>query len=115
MTRYDIFCTLVEAKKPMSLSQIAHRLHIPRQNVAYHIPALEDAGIIIRDGDEYFCQPAFVTEPLLDAIREKIVEIFQMMLDTRIYTDDVSPDDKEQIAKNCLHAMIFIVMSELNS
>ncbi|MFA6927591.1 MAG: helix-turn-helix domain-containing protein [Bacteroidales bacterium] len=113
--RYDIFCTLVSAKKPMTLSQIARRMKVPRQNVAYHIPALEDSGIVIRDGDDYFCQPIFVTEPLLEATRDKITEIFQMMLDTKIYTDDIQIEDQDQVAKNCLQAMIFIVMSELDS
>ncbi len=112
--RYDVFCTLVDAKEPMTLSQIARRMRLPRQNIAYHIPTLVDAGIVIRDGDEYFCQPIFVTAPLLDATREKIAEIFRMMLDTKIYGDDIELADQEQIAKNCLQAMIFIVMSELN-
>jgi len=114
-TRYDVFCTLVKAKKPMSLSQIARKMKIPRQNVAYHMPFLEDAGLVIRDGSEYFCQPVFVNDKIIDASVEKMTEILRVMLDTGIYADTESEDDKEQIAKNCLQAMIFLVASELTN
>jgi len=111
--RYDIFCTLVRAKKPMTLSRIAKKMKIPRQNVAYHMPILEDSGLVIRDGDEYFCQPVFINDTVIEASVEKMTEILRVMLDTGIYADTESEDDKEQIAKNCLKAMIFLVASEL--
>ncbi len=112
-TRYDVFCTLVKAKKPMSLSQIARKMKIPRQNVAYHMPFLEDAGLVIRDGSEYFCQPVFVNDKIIDASVEKMTDILQIMLDAGIYTDAETDEDRERIAKNCLQAMIFIVANEL--
>ncbi len=112
-TRHDVFCTLVRTKKPMSLSQIAKKMKVPRQNVAYHMPFLEDAGLVIRDGDDYFCQPVFIDDDIIDASVEKMTEILRIMLGIGIYTDAESDEDKEQIAKNCLQAMIFIVANEL--
>ena len=88
-------------------------MKIPRQNVAYHMPILEDSGLVIRDGDEYFCQPVFINDTVIEASVEKMTEILRVMLDTGIYADTESEDDKEQIAKNCLQAMIFLVASEL--
>jgi len=111
--RFDIFCTLVRAKKPLSISQISKKMKIPRQNVAYHMPFLEDSGLIVRDGDEYFCEPVFITQDIIDLSIEKMTDIFKAMLNVGIYADDASDDDKEQIAKNCLQAMIFIVANEL--
>jgi len=112
-TRYSIFCTLVRLGKPATLSQIAKKMKVPRQNVAYHMPFLEDSGLIIRDGDEYFCQPVFINNAIIDASIEKMTEILKIMLDAGIYVDSESDEDRERIAKNCLQAMIFLVANEL--
>lgn len=116
-TRFDIFCTLVKARKPMTASAIAKKMKQPRQLVAYHLPALEDTGLIVHDGNEYFCQPAFIDEELLDFAVDKMREIFTKMLETGIYAgsedDPTGDDDKETIATNCLQALIYIVAGEL--
>ena len=78
--RYDIFCTLVRAKKPMTLSRIAKKMKIPRQNVAYHMPILEDSGLVIRDGDEYFCQPVFINDTVIEASVEKMTRSSVMLI-----------------------------------
>lgn len=118
-TRFDIFCTLVKARKPMTASAIAKKMKQPRQLVAYHLPALEDTGLIVHDGNEYFCQPIFVNEDLIDFAVEKMQEVFSMMLDAGIYAgseeDSVADEDRETIAMNCLQALIYIVASELSS
>ena len=105
-TRYDVFCTLVKAKKPMSLSQIARKMKIPRQNVAYHMPFLEDAGLVIRDGSEYFCQPVFVNDKIRCQHREDDRHL--RSCSTPDLTDAETDEDRERIAKNCLQVMIFI-------
>lgn len=118
-TRFDIFCTLVKARKPMTASAIAKKMKQPRQLVAYHLPALEDTGLIVHDGNEYFCQPIFVNEDLIDFAVEKMQEVFSMMLDAGIYAgseeDSVADEDRETIATNCLQALIYIVASELSA
>lgn len=118
-TRFDIFCTLVKARKPMTASAIAKKMKQPRQLVAYHLPALEDTGLIVHDGNDYFCQPAFIDEELLDFAVDKMREIFTKMLDAGIYAgseeDSVADEDRETIATNCLQALIYIVASELSA
>jgi len=118
-TRFDIFCTLVKARKPMTASAIAKKMKQPRQLVAYHLPALEDTGLIVHDGNDYFCQPIFVNEDLIDFAVEKMQEVFSMMLDSGIYAgseeDSVADEDRETIATNCLQALIYIVASELSA
>ena len=118
-TRFDIFCTLVKARKPMTASAIAKKMKHPRQLVAYHLPALEDTGLIVHDGDDYFCQPIFVNEDLIDFAVEKMQEVFSMMLDAGSYAgsedDSVADEDRETIATNCLQALIYIVASELSA
>lgn len=118
-TRFDIFCTLVKARKPMTASAIAKKMKQPRQLVAYHLPALEDTGLIVHDGNDYFCQPIFVNEDLIDFAVDKMREIFTKMLETGIYAgseeDSVADEDRETIATNCLQALIYIVASELSA
>ena len=116
-TRFDIFCTLVSSRKPMTASAIAKKMKQPRQLIAYHLPALEDTGLIVHDGNDYFCQPIFINEDLMTFAVDKMQEIFAKMIETGIYTgtDEEVPgdDDKEVIATNCLQALIYIVAGEL--
>ena len=45
-TRFRIFKLLVAAKREMTLSSIARKLHLDQQRVAYHLPFLVESGLI---------------------------------------------------------------------
>jgi len=119
--RFDIFEILVNSKKPMSISQIARKLKLPRQNVAYHMPFLVSSGLVIQDGTEYFCQPLFIDDSLIESVAAHVSRIMAELLESGIYCDALDttgaectdPLDKKTVAENCLKALVSMVVTEL--
>jgi DNA-binding transcriptional ArsR family regulator len=111
-TRFRIFKLLVDSKKEMSLSQIAKKLRVPQQNVAYHLPILERGGLIIRDGTVYFCQPIFIDDEINGFCSNRLGDIIEMFSKkgNTLFADVEDEDERNDIVANCLHALILLVI-----
>ena len=105
-TRYEIFKLLVSAKKELTLSTIAKRLKLDQQRVAYHLPFLTEAGLIIREGNVYFPQPIFLDADLHELCAEKLSEIvegFSESENTIVVSDE---QDRDEVVAACLEALV---------
>ena len=110
--RFQIFKLLVESREPMGLSAMAKRLHVPQQKIAYHLPILEHAGLVIRDETTYFCQPVFLDKDLLNFCAQKLSEIVKRFStnDNEIIVGEEMME-KEEVVLNCLYALITLTLS----
>jgi len=110
--RFRIFQLLVDEAQPMGLSEIARKLHVPQQKVAYHLPFLEHSGLIIRDGTTYFCQPVFLDDDLHDFVAEKIAEVIDQFSnnDNEIIVGEEMMD-KDEVVLNCIYALVLLNLS----
>jgi DNA-binding transcriptional ArsR family regulator len=114
-TRMEVFKTLVGSKKMMTLSEISKAMKIPQQKIAYHLPFLEDSGLIIREENVYYCQPIFIDENLLEICLQKITEVTEKIIESSIYFgEDVNKDDAETIVKNCIKTLFLMAMEEID-
>lgn len=60
---FAIMFTLINAEKPMTLSEVAKELDIPANLVFYHIKILKKRHLILETGDkQYTCQPIFLED-----------------------------------------------------
>jgi len=105
-TRFKILKVLVNAKKPLSLSAIAKKMRLVPQKVAYHLGFLEEDGLIIKDGYQYFCQPLLIDEELREFCAEKlseIIEAFSLLGSQVVVANGQNP---ENVIVNILHALV---------
>jgi predicted transcriptional regulator len=109
-TRSKILRTIIDAKKPLSLSVIAKRMRLVPQKVAYHLEFLEEGGLIIREGNEYFCQPILIDIELRSFCAEKIVEIIESFSKHDGSVVVVNGQSKDDVILNTLYALIDIVL-----
>lgn len=109
-TRSKILRTIIDAKKPLSLSDIARRMRTTAQKVDYHLDFLCDSGIVIRDGYKFFCQPILIDPDLREFCAEKVAEIIEAfsVQDNRIVV--VNGQEPEDVILNTLHVLIEIVL-----
>ena len=110
--RLRIFKLLVNSKREMSLSYIAKKLKLPQQNVAYHLPILEQGGVILRDGTNYFVQPIFLDDEINGFCSNRLSEIIEMFSKkgNTIFADVEDDDERSEIIVNCLHALILLAI-----
>ena len=110
--RFRIFQLLVDAARPMGLSEIAKKLHVPQQKVAYHLPFLEHSGLIIRDGTTYFCQPIFLDDDLHEFCANRIAEIIDQFSsnDLEVIVGEEMMD-KDEVILNCIYALVLLNLS----
>jgi len=111
-TRYDIFKLLVSAKKELTLSMIAKRLHLDQQRVAYHLPFLVEIGLIIREGNVYFPQPIFLDEELHKLCAEKLGEIVEGFSDSESTIIVGEDQDREEVVTACLSALVKLTIPD---
>jgi len=109
-TRSAILRTIVNAQKPMSLADIAKRMKIPAQKIAYHLDFLCDSGLIIKDGYEYFCQPILINPDLKAFCARKMAEIIEAFSAQDSSVIVVNGQDPEEVILNTLHILVQIVM-----
>jgi len=107
-TRYKILRTIIDAKKPLSLSAIAKKMKIPSQKISYHLDFLCEDGIIIRDGYTYFPQSALVDPELREFCAEKISEIIAAFSEQDNRVAVVNGQDPEDVIINLLYALVQI-------
>lgn len=109
---FRVFKLLVDSQREMSLSHIAGKLRVPQQNVAYHLQKLERAGVIIKDGTSYFCQPLFLDEEINGFCSNRLSEIIEMFSKkgNTIFADVEDEDERHEIVANCLHSLILLAI-----
>lgn len=113
-TRFKIFRTLVTARKEMTLADISKRMKIPKQKIQYHLPFLEESGLVVKtESGGFFVQPVFVDEEVRKFCESKIEEIIKRLMDTEIYMEVTEEEEKEIIIKNCLRTLVILTLDEL--
>jgi len=111
--RLEILMTLIKNSKVMTLSEIANKLKIPHQLVSYHLPILENMGLIIKDGQKYFCQPAFIDKALQVKMLEKLGEITPEFAKSLYLDESETKEDKENILVNCLQIQMMLIIQNM--
>ena len=109
-TRFKILTAMINARKPLTLSSLAKRLKMVPQQISYHLIALEDEGLIIRDGYEYFPQPLLIDEELHTICAERLSEVitaFSAQDGTIVVQDG---QDANTVILNVLRALIQTVL-----
>ena len=109
-TRSRILKVIIDAQKPLSLSDIARKTKLVPQKVDYHLDFLCDSGLIIKDGYEYFCQPVLIIPELREICAEKIAEIITAFSKHDGEVVVVNGQDPEEVILNTLHVLVQIVM-----
>jgi len=109
-TRFRIIKTLVDARKPLSLSAIAKKLRMVPQKVDYHLSFLTDTGLVIKDGYTYFAQPVLIDEELKSFCAEKMAEIIEAFSKQDSAVVVVNGQDPEDVILNNLYVMIHMIM-----
>lgn len=97
----------------MTLSEIANKLKMPHQLVSYHLPILEDMGLIIKDGQKYFCQPAFIDKNLQTEMLEKISEITPQFVKSLYLDEFETKEDKRNALLNCLQIQMTLTIQNM--
>ena len=105
-TRFRIFRAARSAKKEMTLSSIARRLHLDQQRVAYHLPFLLESGLVIREGNLYFPQPIFLDEDLHSLCAEKLGEIVEGFSESESSIIVSEDQDRNEVITVCLTALV---------
>jgi len=114
-TRMLIFKTLVISKKIMTLSDISRAIKMPQQKIAYHLPFLEDSGLIVKEENFYYCQPIFINEDLIGECLQSITDVTRKMLDTPLYLEEgIDEKNAETIIKNCMKALFLMSIEEID-
>lgn len=110
--RFKVLRALVNAEKPMTLSEISKKLKTPPQNITYHLAALELSGLIIKNGFNYFCQPILVDDELHEFCAEKLSEIVDSFSEKNGSIVVVDGLDADEVIINTLHALIQLVLPD---
>jgi DNA-binding transcriptional ArsR family regulator len=111
-TRFKVLMCLIDATEKLTLSEISRRLDMPHQLVSYHLPILEDMGLIIKQDGGYFCQPAHIDPDLLKLYVEANLD---PVLETlpQLYLDFDEEKDRVQALYNNLQIMMALAFDEI--
>lgn len=115
--RYKIFIALINSKKELSLSDIAKKIHLPPQHVSYHLPFLEESGLIIKTDDgTYFPQPILVDKEIRDYCLEKMGDIInKILMEKEVYFEYDTDEENTRVLYNCLNALVSMSLNEISS
>jgi len=111
-----IFLTMLDADKPLRLTEISNLCRMSPQLTKYHIPNMVKDGLIVPidiDGERYYSvQLVFLNTSLFDKLSTKIVPIIKIIADNVSY--EYSEGSKEDVIRNCLISYIIAVSRHLN-
>lgn len=111
--RTRILMKLIDNAKFMTLSDLKNELNVPHQLISYHLPILIDMGLIIKDGQQYYCQPVFIEPELQTKIMEKLSE-FIPEYHNKIYCESDEDQDKKDVLINCLQIQMLLSIQSLH-
>lgn len=104
--------------KGATVYSIAKALKIPHQKVGYHMPGLEEAGLVLSeeiDGVRVFIpQPVLVDEEFAAAIERAMDAIYQAsgVVSDKICAKTEKIEDIEAIVENCTRAKVILSMRQ---
>jgi len=111
-TRTQIFITIARSGDGgISQSDIGRRLKIPPQNVSYHLPILEESGVVFRhDDNKYYAQSLFYDVEMLDYCVGKILDIQnKIILEKDLVVNNEEGVVVEEMLLNCVVSMIHLI------
>lgn len=114
-TRYKIFLTIVQSRKMLTLTEISSKLRLSPQNIAYHLPFLEETGLIIHSDGMYFCQPILIDDSLRKEFSDTIHGLVEMMGNTEaeiVVTGGCHLTNGEVVI-NCLKSLISLSIPDV--
>lgn len=89
--RFAIMFTLINAEKPMTLSEIAKEIDLPTNLVFYHLKGLKEQYLVLEiDDKKYTCQPIFLEDASED------LDMLMMLIIKAIARDIVIDDPTEK-------------------
>jgi DNA-binding Lrp family transcriptional regulator len=109
-TRFKIIKILVDATRPLTLATIAKKMKTTPQKILYHLDFLVGAGVIIKDGYEYFPQPILIDDDLHDLCVDKIAEIITAFSEKNDDIAVMDEQDPETVALNILYVLIELTL-----
>jgi DNA-binding transcriptional ArsR family regulator len=102
--------------KGATVYSIAKALKIPHQKVGYHMPGLEEAGLVLSDEVEgvriFIPQPIFVDEEFSSAVETAMDAIYQAsgVASDKVYAKTEKLEDIAAIVENCTRAKVILSM-----
>lgn len=111
-----IFLTMLDADKPLRLTEISDHCKMSPQLVKYHLPNMVKDGLIVPidiDGEKYYSvQLVFLNTALFDKLSSKIIPVVKIIADNVSY--EYAEGDKEDVIRNCLVAYIIGISRHVN-
>jgi len=109
-TRFKIIKILVDARRPLTLATVAKKMKTTPQKILYHLDFLVGAGVIIKDGYEYFPQPLLIDEDLHDICVDKLAEVIAAFSEKNEDVAVMDGQDPEAVAINILYVLIELTL-----
>lgn len=108
-TRIRILMCLIDNAEEMTLADISNEMDLSHQLVSYHLPYLLDMGLILKEGNKYFCQPAQLDSDLHKEFLEANIDPILKYL-KELYLDfDTDKDKLEALINNVLIKMMVVI------
>lgn len=111
-TRTQIFITVARSGDiGITQSDIGKKLKIPSQKVSYHLPILEESGVVFRNGDgKYYAQSLFYDMEMLDYCVGKILDIQnKIILEKDLIVNNTEGIVAEEMLLNCVVSLIHLI------
>jgi DNA-binding transcriptional ArsR family regulator len=107
--RFKIFERLVRSKSMLRISDLSRLLREPPQKIIYHLPVLEQMGLIIHDEEtnQWFCQPLFLNERIHELCSEKVADVLEFISENELDIVEVDGIAGEDVVMNCVYALFF--------
>jgi DNA-binding transcriptional ArsR family regulator len=116
-TALEIVRFLIESKGS-TIYAIAKALKVPQQKIGYHMPGLEEAGLVLSKEIEgamiYIPQPMLIDEEFSKVIKRAMDEIYQAsgIASVEVCADTEKLEDIAAIVENCTRAMVILSFTE---
>lgn len=94
-TRMRIFLCCYQTVHPLTCYEIAKKLVLSRQNVAYHLPQLVADGLLLHDSDDdgkdrYIVNTVFHDEECWEEWTFFIEEFISMLIERAVFNEEVT-------------------------
>lgn len=111
-TRTRILMCLIDNAEEMTLADISNKMDLSHQLVRYHLPYLLDMGLILKENNKYFCQPAFLDPDIQQASIEAYTD-FVLNFMKNLYLDFDKDNDKIEALLNCLLTQMMLTHEDM--
>lgn len=109
ITRVEVLRRIINSKEGLTLTHLSKLMKLPAPQVKYHLPPLEESGLIFKCGNTYVAQAIFADSQFIDLVEKNLGEIFERAASPKEYFfEHTDQQSKEQIVKNCARAAVFL-------